>query len=425
MKAAGATRAVTNGKGATPLPGFNAGLILDTMRRHGPISRVELAGRTGLSRSTVTEITGTLLRDGQLHLEETAPAPEKSGRGRPRVLLRINPQASYAVGVRISVTHITVSVTDFVCEVVGSTKIPFRSSRQPPTVVADVVEDAVRSAVASCGLSMDRIGAVCAGVPGLVDAQTGECHWSPAFSKVPVRFAELLEKRLGIPCTIESHTVPLAAYERLFGRAQDGATSVVLTIGYGVSMCLILNGEVYRGAHGFATEFGHSKAVENGPLCECGQHGCLESFAGQRAILIAASELPDKPFGAGMPTDDPVMREQQVDELAARARAGDAAIRRIFERAGHQVGRSLANLVSVIDPQRIIFAGPTMSTSDLWFEVMREALHGGTRPPMADSVDLVQDSIDDDNWARGAASLVLHRLYRAEQTRLRRRARAT
>ena len=202
--------------GAAAAPGFNAGMILDTMRRHGPISRVELSTRTGLGRSTVSEITGRLLRDGQLHLEETAPA-EKSGRGRPRVLLRINPDAAYAVGVRIGVTQITVSVTDFVCEVLGTTKIPFRSSRQPPSVVADVVEDAVRSAVASCGLSLEQIGAVCAGVPGLVDSATGVCHWSPAFSRLPVRFGDLLEKRLGIPAMIESHAVPLAAYERMFG----------------------------------------------------------------------------------------------------------------------------------------------------------------------------------------------------------------
>ncbi len=410
--------------GAAASLGFNTGLVLDTMLRHGPISRVELAGRTGLGRSTVTEITGRLLRDGQLHFHETSTASEKSGRGRPRVLLSINPRAAYAVGVRIGVTQITVSVTDFVCEVLGTTKIPFRSSRQPPAVVADVVEDAVRSAVASCGLTMDQIGAVCAGVPGIVDAATGICHWSPAFSKLPVRFGDLLEKRLGIDCTIESHTVPLAAYERLFGRAQDTKSCVVLTIGYGVGMCLVLDGAVYRGAHGFATEFGHTKAVEGGPLCECGSRGCLESFAGQRGILLAAAELPEKPFGSGLPTDDPVLREQQVEELATRARAGDAAILGIFQRAGQQIGRSLANLVSVIDPERIIFAGPTMNTSDLWFDVMREALFGGTRQPVADSVELVYDRIADDSWARGAAALVLHKLYRAGQSRARRTRRA-
>jgi len=400
--------------------GVNTGLIRDAMRRHGPMSRVELSGRTGLSRSTVTEITGKLLRGGQLHLEETAAAPEKTGRGRPRVLLRINPQAAYAVGVRIAVTQITVSVTDFVCEVVGTTKIPFRSSRQPPAVVADVVEDAVRSAVSACGLTLQQIGAVCAGVPGIVDSESGVCHWSPAFSKVPVRFGDLLEKRLGIPTMIESHAVPLAAYERLFGKAQDIDSGVVITIGYGVGLGLILNGMVHRGAHGFASEFGHTKAVESGPLCECGQHGCLESFAGQRAILLAAASLPDKPFGDGTPPDDPVIREAQVEELAARARDGDAAIRNIFERAGHQIGRSLANVVSVIDPGRIIFVGPTMTSADLWFDIMRDALFSSLRPAQAERVELVRDQIVDDSWARGAAALVLHRLYRTEQSRGRR-----
>lgn len=403
--------------------GFNTGLILDTMRRLGAISRVELAGRTGLSRSTVTEITGKLLRTGQLKLIEEQTPAERAVRGRPRVLLGINPQAAYAVGVRVSVTQITVSVTDFVCEVVGTTKVPFRSNRQPPAVVADVVEDAVRSAVASCGLSMEQIGAVCAGVPGLVEADTGICHWSPAFSKAPVRFGDLLEKRLGIPCSVESHTVPLAAYERLFGRAQDSAASIVLTVGYGVSMCMILNGQVHRGDHGFATEFGHTKSVENGPLCECGQRGCLESFAGQRAIILAAAELPDRPLGGGAPTDDPVVREQQVEELAALGRAGNAGVRALFETVGHQIGRSLGNLISVIDPARIIFAGPTMDAADLWFDAMRKALVATTRPPMAERIELIREKIADDRWARGAAALVLDRLYRTEQAPGRRAAR--
>ena len=109
------------------------------------------------------------------------------------------------------------------------------------------------------------------------------------------------------------------------------------------------------------------------------------------------------------------MRETQVDQLAARARDGDVALRGIFSRAGHQIGRSLANIVSLIDPARVIFAGPTMRSSDLWFEEMRSALIAGVRPGVAERLDLVSDRIDDDSWSRGAAALVLHRLYRTEQ----------
>lgn len=397
--------------GAAVAPGFNEGLILDTMRRLGAISRVELSDSTGLSRSTVTEITGQLLRNGQIRLEDAPEQNGKSSRGRPRVLLSINPQATYAVGVRIAVTQITVSVTDFVCEVVGTTTIPFRTSRQPPSVVADIVEDAVHSAIASCGLKLDQIGGVCAGVPGIVDSSTGICHWSPAFSKVPVRFAELLEKRLGLPTMIESHAVPLAAYERLFGQAQDVENCVVVAVGYGIGMGLIINGAVYRGAHGFASEFGHTKAVEDGPMCECGQSGCLEAFAGQRAIILAASGLADSPVGSGLPTDDPVIREAQVEDLAEMARAGNGPVREIFERAGQQIGRSLANIVSVLDPARIILTGATITSADLWLDSLRASLRSGIRPAVADRLELVSQDISDDAWARGAAALVLHSLY--------------
>jgi predicted NBD/HSP70 family sugar kinase len=115
------------------------------------------------------------------------------------------------------------------------------------------------------------------------------------------------------------------------------------------------------------------------------------------------------------PTDDPVAREQQVEELAALGRAGNAGIRTLFENVGHQIGRSLGNLVSVIDPARIIFAGPTMGAADLWFDAMRKALVATTRPPMAERIELIREKIADDRWARGAAALVLDRLYRTEQ----------
>ncbi len=381
----------------------NVGLVLDTLRRYGPISRVEISHKLDLSRSTVTEITGRLLQDELIEVVEE-PVAGPQARGRPRVGLKLNPKAAYAVGCRIAMSQITVSVTDFVCEVVGSSVLPFRSARQAPEVVADVVEDAVRRAVIDCGLQLSDISAVCAGVPGVVDSQNGVCHWSPAFLRTPVPFAKLLSDRLGVPSIIENHTTPLATAEQQLGAAVDIDNCVIITLGHGVGMGLILDGKVYRGSHGFASEFSHTKISEDGPLCECGQRGCLEAHVGFYGILRDAGEAL---------ADEPRERHRKVEELAARAQAGDERLRAIFVRMGTHLGRALANLCGIVDPQRIIFSGPNIISAGMWMEPMQEALFANVRAPMKGRVDFILADRDDAFWARGAAALMLHQLYRS------------
>lgn len=387
----------------------NVGLVLDTLRRYGPISRIEISQKLDLSRSTVTDITGRLLQDGLIDIaKEAPPEPASLTRGRPRVGLALNPRAAYAVGVRIAISQITVSVTDFVCDVVGSSVLPFRSARQAPEVVADVVEDAIRRAVVDCGLELGDISAICAGVPGVVDSASGVCYWSPAFSRIPVPFASLLSERLGIPAVIENHTTPLATGEQMFGSAQDIPNCAIVTLGHGVGMGLILNGQVYRGAHGFASELSHNKISEHGPLCECGQRGCLEAHVGFVGLLRDAGEAVTGPVG-----DDPRLREQKVMELIDQARDGNEDLRRLFHRMGVNLGRALANLAGVIDPARIVFSGPNIRSADMWLEPMKEALFANARAPMEGRIDFVLAERDDAFWARGAAALVLHQLYRS------------
>jgi predicted NBD/HSP70 family sugar kinase/DNA-binding transcriptional ArsR family regulator len=389
----------------------NIGLVLDTLRQYGPISRIEISEKLDLSRSTVTGITARLLKEGLIDFaKEPAanPADTNLTRGRPRIGLTLNPKAAYAVGVRIAISQITVSVTDFVCDVTGSSVLPFRSARQAPEVVADVVEDVIRRAVVDCGLTLGDIKAICAGVPGVVDSAAGICHWSPAFSRGDVPFASLLTERLGIPTVIENHTIPLATAETMFGSGQGIGNSVVITLGHGVGLGIIIGGKVYRGSHGFASELSHTKITDDGPLCECGQRGCLEAHIGFLGLLRHAGEEITGPV-----SDDARGREQKVMELIDKARAGNEHLQAVFRTMGTRLGRSLANLVGILDPERIIFSGPNIASSDLWLEPMKAELFRSVRAPMQGRLDFVLDQRDDAFWARGAAALVLHQLYRS------------
>jgi predicted NBD/HSP70 family sugar kinase len=389
----------------------NIGLVLDTLRQFGPISRIEISEKLDLSRSTVTGITARLLKEGLIDFAKepaTGPADSNLTRGRPRIGLTLNPKAAYAVGVRIAISQITVSVTDFVCDVIGSSVLPFRSARQAPEVVADVVEDVVRRAVVDCRLTLNDIKAICAGVPGVVDSASGICHWSPAFSRGDVPFAKLLAERLGIPTVIENHTIPLATAETMFGSGQGIGNSVVITLGHGVGLGIIIDGKVYRGSHGFASELSHTKITEGGPLCECGQRGCLEAHIGFLGLLRQAGEEITGPV-----SDDARGREQKVMELIDKARAGNEHLQVVFRMMGTRLGRALANLVGILDPERIIFSGPNIESSDLWLDPMKAELFRSVRAPLKGRLDFVLDQRDDVFWARGAAALVLHQLYRS------------
>jgi predicted NBD/HSP70 family sugar kinase len=160
--------------------------------------------------------------------------------------------------------------------------LPLRVNRQPPSVVADLIHDAIQRAVADAGLHVDQIDGIGVGVPGFIDGATGICHWSPVFRDAGVPFASALRERLQRPVFVDNDANLVALAEHWFGEGTDADELVVVTLEHGVGMGLMLDGRIFRGAHGFAGEFGHTQVVPDGAPCRCGQHGC-----GLRRLLQA------------------------------------------------------------------------------------------------------------------------------------------
>jgi len=383
---------------------INNALVLDEIRRQGRVSRVEIAKALGLGRSTVSAITAEL-RESGLILDAAAAQAPAGGRGRPRIGLELNPRAAHVVGVKIALHQVSGSILDFACNVKGATVVPVRSNRQPPAVVAEIVEDAIRQALDQCGLSMAAVDGICVGIPGFIDSAAGTCHWSPVFSTAPVPFAALLNRRLDVPVFVENDANLVALAERWFGHGRDLDSFVVVTIEHGVGMGLVMNGELHRGARGFASEFGHTQVVPDGAVCRCGQRGCVEAYMADYALLRAAGS-------DAAAADDPIAQEQAVVAITERARGGDAALQALFREAGQMLGRGLAGLIRLLDPARVILCGEGLRAADLWLPALREAVEAHTRLPAGRPVDIVLHAWGDEGWARGAAARVLQHLYR-------------
>jgi predicted NBD/HSP70 family sugar kinase len=388
------------------LRAINRYRVLDAIRRFEPISRYDICERTQLGRTTVSAIIGELIASGVVSSEPLDTAP--SGRGRPRDFLRMNPDVAYVVGAKLSMHQVSITVTNLRADLFASEVLPVRTWRLTPEVIADLLEDGIRAAIAKAGIGQSKIAGVGVGIPGFINAATGTSHWSPILGEASVPFAAMLQQRLGIATIIENDANLVTLAERWFGEGQDVDNFVVVTVEGGIGMGLFLGGELFHGHHGIGTEFGHSKIDRDGPLCRCGQNGCIETYVADYAIYREARKLLNLP---PIENNEPAL-EVAVSEVAARARAGDMRLRALYQEAGAMLGLGIANLVNIIDPGKVVVTGSGMRAADLIEPSLRKVALENSLAMLRGSCQIVVHQGTDEVWARGAAALVLQSLFR-------------
>lgn len=374
---------------------INVTAVVDCVRRLGPISRVEIAKRTGLGHSTITSLVNMLLSENLL-LE--VGSAESSG-GRKPVLLELNAQARFAVGAKLAPETASAAVCDLRARVVARAERPVARD-QSPSEVLGAVAGAVRDALSTAGVDDKRILGVGLAVPGIVDPVTGTSVSPTFFRWANLDVRQELQSVLGLPVVVENDANVFALAEYLHGAGKGFQHLVCVTVGAGVGAGLITGGNLYRGAIAGAGELGHITIDERGPVCICGNRGCLEAFASDQAIVRMARR------SMAMPN---ISREKVV----AAARAGDLAAKRILRQVGVHLGVGLANALNILNPQLIVVGGEAIhQAGDLLLEPLRKALRSRAFSVLADGVEVIPSALGPDAWVVGAATLILEELFR-------------
>lgn len=373
---------------------INRSLVLNLVREQGPLSRAELARASGLSPSTVTEITAQLLRESFL-LEGDGAEPDArpSGvLGRPAIDLRVNPGAGVVIGAKVAADTVTFALSDLAGQTLAQ-KSRVHASRAS---VAETVKflitaiDEMRASVPE-GARLLGIGL---GVPGIVDPKTRRVRHSPFLGWGDEDIAGELERLTGIPVHIDNDVNTLTIAEHLFGAGRAQTDFVVVTIGRGIGMGAVVNGVLYRGSDGGAGEIGHV-AVERavGRDCWCGRTACLETIAAEpaviRDVLSATSRLVP------------------AEELASSA---DAQVTEILGRAGADVGRAVGNVVMTFAPRLVVISGEGVRLGSAYLDPLERGISRATTRGEV-PVEVVIEPWGDEAWARGAASLALRELF--------------
>jgi predicted NBD/HSP70 family sugar kinase len=385
--------------------------ILNTIRMSGSISRVEIADLTGQSRASVTNITAEMIRDNLIYEKEIE---DSALRGRRRVLLALNPNAAYVVGVKVSSFRISCAVTDMQADVRSSVILPVRIDKRSAEFIADVIEEGVRHCISDARLTTDKISGLGLGIPGFVDSDLGFCHWTPLYQKGVVHLSDLIQDRLHIPTFLENDANAVTMAHQWFGEGKGIDDFLVITLEDGVGIGIVVNGQIYRGHRGIGAEFGHMVLDPAGAPCRCGKTGCVEAYASDFSILEAAKQALAQ--GLWTCSDD---AELTIEAVTDAALTKEPALIDIFQKAGEMLGRGIAALIQLFSPQRIILSGEGVRAGDLMFAPMREAVEKYTNPEIFEITEIVVQKWRDTDWARGAASLVLQEIYKSPFQRVR------
>jgi glucokinase-like ROK family protein len=332
------------------------------------ISRADLADRMGLTRAAVTIIINDLIASGIILNTESRSTTS----GRPPVVLEINPHQGCVGAVDLGARHLSVALGDFSARILEEVEVPFRVDEGPKKCLQEA-DKILQELLQKRGVSTSSLAAIGVGVPGPVIADKGMVMAPPimpGWDRFPIRAT--LESQWGTAVTLNNDAELGALGEWAYGAGRGEKNLAFIKVGSGIGAGLIINQQIYGGNTGSAGEIGHLTVDENGPLCACGNHGCLEAFAGGHAIAAQGRKL----VASGKRT---LLSEKSPESLTARdvaeaARRGDLTAQEIIKRSGTFIGIAIAGLINLINPSTVIIGGGVAQVGDLMTGSIRQAV---------------------------------------------------
>lgn len=377
--------------------------VLRFIHRTGSTNRPAIAREFHLSPATVTSLVTELKRRG---LVRENGFGESTGGRRPAIL-EFNTEWAWVVAAKIGAKRVRVGLANLKGELKSKTIEPLVS-----THAEDVVQQIVRMVhellEATPHPRILGMGVCC---PGVIDRETGEVVKAVnlGWRNVPLR--KLLAERFTWPVFVEDGADAGALGEKWFGNGKEVKNLVYVVLGNGIGAGVILNGELYTGHQHAAGEFGHASIDFSGPVCPCGNRGCLELYASAKALVRKAQDAINR----GEPTilrDLVSTRGELSGELISEAAdLGDAFALRILRETGEILGRAIGNLVNILDPEMVIIGGGLSLAHPVFFETIAETVKQQSLLLHRNPVEVRRAFFGSDSELVGAAALTVERIF--------------
>lgn len=379
--------------------------IVNYLYFHGPKSAVEISKKLKSSIPTVTSLLGDLSESG-IVIEQGIGT--SSGGRRPN-LFGLKNDSIFILGIDIGRYSTKMAIFDSnFKEVTGIKTIEVKLNNNPETL--DEIFEAAQKLILDSGINRDKLVGMGVDMPGLVDAKAGNNF--TYLKQENDTLANVLSQRFDLPVFIENDAKARALAEYRFGLAKGRKNVLSLHVGWGLGLGIIINGKLYRGNSGFSGEFSHLPIIDNGVLCECGKRGCLETIASGKGLVYLATEQieaqKDSPLAKIIASQEKELVPKSIIEAANQ---GDQFAISIISQVGLELGKGIAILIQLLNPELIILGGRVAEANQYLLTPIQQSLNHYCMPRLREQVEITVSELGPNANILGAVAIAIENIF--------------
>lgn len=344
------------GKNMATIKLQNRQSILNILKSFGAISRADIAKKLNLTPAAITIIVNEMVKEGII--KEVGQLEEEDKRsGRKKVLIDINYNYKYVIGINIEPDYINIGISNIKCETKAYKRFPVDKVREPEDFLEYLTSQCMNMLWKENILKDDILG-VGVGIVGHVDDEKGISKQAFGLWNKSVPVKKILEEQFGLPVVVGNNVRTLALGELDYNTSENADNIIFIKYGPGIGAALINNNEVYNGGNNFPGEIGHAIVDYNGKKCRCGRRGCLETVVSQKALIEAISPS----FGKDTTSILYELTSGDIENinlklLAKAAELGGEVERELFSKTLYFTAIVVGNAVSLYDPHKVVLYG--------------------------------------------------------------------
>ena len=379
----------------------NAGAVYRLIDQLGPVSRIDLSRLAQLAPASITKIVREML---EAHLVQETEIQDPGSRGRPAVGLMVETEAWHYLSLRISRGEIHLALRDLSSKLVVEEQLELPLHADTPfasRIIQHIDQFFIRHQN-----QLERLTAIAITLPGIIDTENGIVHRMPFYEDVKdMALGEALERHTGVPIYIQHDISAWTMAEALFGASRGARDVIQVVIDHNVGAGVITDGRLLHAGSSSLVEIGHTQVDPYGKRCYCGNHGCLETIASVESVLELAQQRMSQSMSSqlhGQPLT--------VASLCQAAREGDRLATDIITGVGTNVGRILAIMVNLFNPQKILIGSPLSQAADILFPAISSCIRQQSLPAYSRHITVESTQFSNQGTMAGAA-LVKDAMY--------------
>ena len=378
----------------------NAGAVYRLIDQLGPVSRIDLSRLAQLAPASITKIVREMI---EAHLVQETEIQEPGSRGRPAVGLMVETEAWHYLSVRINRGEINLALRDLSSKLVVEEQLVL--AQQAPSPLLERIITHIDQFFIRHQQKLERLTAIAITLPGIIDTENGMVHRMPFYDVQEMPLGPALESRTGVPVFIQHDISAWTMAESLFGASRGARDVIQVVIDHNVGAGVVTDGRLLHAGSSSLVEIGHTQVDPYGKRCYCGNHGCLETIASVDSVLELAQQRMNQSMGS-MLHGQPLT----VETLCDAALNGDLLARDIIVGVGVNVGRILAIMVNLFNPQKILIGSPLNRASDILFPAIADCIRQQALPAYSRK-SVVESTQFTNQGTMAGAALVKDALY--------------